>query len=57
VRSALLSVNGVSRAQVSLERQEAIVVYDPGKATVDDLIKAVNAAKGINKYSATLKSK
>lgn len=57
MRSALLSVNGVSRAQVSLERQEAIVVYDPGKATVDDLIKAVNAAKGINKYSATLKSK
>jgi hypothetical protein len=42
---------------VSLKRHEAVVVYDPNKATVEDLIKAVKAAKGINEYSATIKSK
>ena len=46
MRSALLAVKGVSRAQVTLERNEAIVTYDPRKTTVQELIGAVNQAKG-----------
>jgi copper chaperone CopZ len=56
VRSALLSVKGVTRAKVSLEDQEAIVTYDPAQATVEDLIAAVNNADGDPfSYTATLK--
>jgi len=46
VRSALLSVNGVTRAQVKLEGHEAIVTYDPAKATIAEMIKAVGEAEG-----------
>jgi copper chaperone CopZ len=46
VRGALLSVKGVTRAQVTLENHEAIVTYDPNQASVTDLIKAVNDAEG-----------
>ena len=46
VRSALLAVQGVSRAQVALEGHEAIVQYDPRETTVEALIEAVNQAKG-----------
>lgn len=46
VRSALLSVKGVSRARVSLENKEAEVMYDPAQAKVADLVRAVNEAEG-----------
>jgi hypothetical protein len=49
VRSALLEVPGVTRAQVklgSLEAGEAIVDYDPRTATVDAILDAVNQATG-----------
>ena len=46
VRSALLAVKGVSRAQVALEGHEAIVTYDPRETTIQSLIEAVNQAKG-----------
>lgn len=46
MRSALLAVQGVSRAQVSLEAHEAVVTYDPRETTVQALIEAVNQAKG-----------
>ena len=46
MRSALLSVKGVSRAKVTLEGHEAIVTYDSREATVQALIQAVNEAKG-----------
>jgi copper chaperone CopZ len=46
VRSALLAVKGVSRAKVTLEGHEAIVMYDPRQTTVDALIAAVNEATG-----------
>ena len=46
MRSALLEVPGVTRAQVTLERGEAIVTYDPRRAKVDSLIAAVNGAVG-----------
>ena len=46
MRSALLAVKGVSRAKVTLEGHEAVVIYDPRETTVDALIGAVNQAKG-----------
>lgn len=46
MRSALLAVKGVSRAQVKLEPPEAVVTYDSALASVKDLINAVNAAEG-----------
>jgi copper chaperone CopZ len=45
VRSALLSVKGVTRARVLLEGHEAQVEYDPAQCRVDDLIAAVAKAK------------
>ena len=56
MRSALLSVKGVTRAKVTLEHQEAVVTYDPAQATIEDLIAAVNGADGGPfAYTATLK--
>jgi copper chaperone CopZ len=56
VRSALLSVKGVTRAKVTLEHHEAVVTYDPGQSTIEDLIAAVNGADGGPfAYTATLK--
>jgi copper chaperone CopZ len=46
VRSALLDVPGVTRAQVTLDRGEAIVIYDPRRVKVEALIAAVNGAVG-----------
>ena len=45
MRSALLGVNGVTRAQVSLETREAIATYDPRADDVDALLAAVNAVE------------
>ena len=59
MRSALLAVKGVTRAQVSLEQHEAVVTYDPRQAKVEDLITAVNQAEGLLpgiSYSATIKA-
>ena len=58
MRSALLSVKGVTRAQVTLENHEAIVTFDPAQARVEDLIKAVAAAEGpdgAGQYTAKVK--
>jgi len=46
VRSALLSVKGVTRAQVKLEGYEAVVTYDPAQAKIEDMITAVGQAEG-----------
>lgn len=58
MRSALLSVQGVKRAVVTLEEHKAVVIYDPRQATVQRLIDAVNQAEpplaGIQ-YSAAIK--
>jgi copper chaperone CopZ len=59
VQSALLSVKGVGRAQVSFERREAIVSYDPSQCSVDDLIAAVGQAKvpmTTNRFGAKVKN-
>ena len=58
MRSALLAVKGVSRAQVTLEGHEATVTYNPRETTVQDLIAAVNQAQGpadFISYHATVK--
>lgn len=57
MRSALLSVKGVTRAQVKLEGYEAIVTYDPDQAKIEDMIKAVSEAPGPvgQQYTATVK--
>ncbi len=58
MRSALLAVKGVSRARVTLDNNEAVVWYDPGRATIQDLVNAVKNAdgpNGPNTYSATVK--
>lgn len=58
MRSALLSVKGVTRAQVRLEEHEAIVTFDPVQATVEEMIKAIAAAEGPagpKQYTATVK--
>jgi copper chaperone CopZ len=57
VRSALLSVNGVTRARVTLEEHEALVTYDPARASVADLLEAVKKAQGPSEYSAEVKGK
>ena len=59
MRSALLSVKGVRRAQVSLERYEALVTYDLSIAKVEEMIKAIEEAEhpvdGKGVYKATVK--
>jgi copper chaperone CopZ len=59
VRSALLSVKGVVRAQVKLEAYEALVTYDPAVAAIEDMIAAVGEAEhpiqGRGVYKATVK--
>lgn len=58
MRSALLSVKGVTRAQVSLETHEALVTYDPAQAKVEEMIKAVGEAEGPagpRQYTASVK--
>ena len=61
MRSALLSVKGVSRAQVRLEGHQAVVTYDPARAKVADMIAAVATAEGPQdgkgQYKATVKKK
>jgi copper chaperone CopZ len=58
VRSALLAVKGVSRAQVSLEGHEALVDFDPKQTNVQALMQAVDEAEAplaSVKYHATVK--
>lgn len=57
MRSALLSVKGVTRAQVRLEEHEAIVTYDPEVAKIEQMIKAVEAAEGPIGQKYTVKVK
>jgi len=50
-------VKGVKEAKVSLEKNEAVVTYDPDVAKVEDLIKAVKGASGMHPYDAKIKKK
>jgi copper chaperone len=55
VRSALEDVKGVKQVDVSLEKKEAVVKYDPDIVKVEGLIKAVREARGMNSYDAKVK--
>jgi copper chaperone CopZ len=57
VRSALEAVKGVKEAKVSLENHEAVVKFDPEQVKVEDLIKAVKEARGMNAYEGKVKKK
>lgn len=57
MRSALEEVKGVKEVDVSLEKKEAVVKYDPDVVKVEDLIKAVKEARGMNAYDAKAKKK
>jgi copper chaperone CopZ len=57
VQSALEAVKGVKDVKVSLEEKEAVVKYDPALVKVEDLIKAVKNARGMNSYDAKVKKK
>ena len=51
VTRSLTKVNGVTKADVSLEKAEAVVTYDDAKANVEALLKATKDAG----YPSTLK--
>ncbi len=55
MQSALEAVNGVKEVAVSLEKKEAVVKYDSDAVKVEDLIKAVKNARGMNSYDAKIK--
>ncbi|MGH8701087.1 MAG: cation transporter [Burkholderiales bacterium] len=51
VKRSLTKVNGVTKADVSLEKAEAVVTYDDAKTGTDALLKATKDAG----YPSTLK--
>lgn len=51
MQRSLKSVAGVSKADVSIEKAEAVVTFDDTKTSVDALIKATGAAN----FPSTLK--
>ena len=51
VKRSLTKVNGVTKAEVSLEQAEAVVTYDDAKTGIDALLKATKDAG----YPSTLK--
>ena len=57
MQSALEAVKGVKEVNVSLEAKEAVVKYDPEVVKVEDLIKAVKNARGMNSYDANVTKK
>lgn len=50
IKKALMKVPGVSKAEVSFEKKEAVVTFDDSKTNVDAL---KNATKGVG-YPSTL---
>jgi copper chaperone CopZ len=55
VQSALEAVKGVKEVSISLEKKEAVVKYDSDVVKVEELIKAVKNARGMNPYDAKVK--
>ena len=44
MRRALEGLKGVKKAEVSFSENRAVVTYDPGKVSVEDMIQAVSRA-------------
>jgi copper chaperone CopZ len=55
VQVALEDLRGVKDAKVSLRDDEVVVTYDPTKVKVEEMVTAVNQARGMSKYEATVK--
>jgi mercuric ion binding protein len=53
VKKALTKVDGVTKAEISYERKEAVVTFDDAKTSVEALVKASTNAG----YPAELKKK
>lgn len=51
VKRSLTKINGVTKAEVSLEKAEAVVTFDDAKSSTDALLKATKDAG----YPSTLK--
>lgn len=51
VKRSLTKINGVTKADVSLEKAEAVVTFDDAKTNVEALLKATKGAG----YPSTLK--
>jgi mercuric ion binding protein len=51
VQRSLTKINGVTKADVSLEKAEAVVTFDDKKANIEALLKATKDAG----YPSTLK--
>lgn len=49
-RTVLTRLNGVTKAEISYERQEAIVTYDPAKVTIAQIVAAIKTLG----YTATV---
>jgi len=41
VRRALEGLNGVKKAEVSFRKKEAIVYFEEGKASIEEMVRAV----------------
>jgi copper chaperone CopZ len=51
----LSKAKGVKKAEVSLEKKEARVTYDPKQTNPQKLVDAVKQTHGMAAYSATVK--
>jgi len=54
VQSALENIEGVESVEINLATNKAMVKVEKGKATAKQLVSAVDKAKGMAKYSATV---
>ena len=52
---ALEEVKGVKEVEVSVDRGEAVVAYNPEQCSDQDLVDAVKNAFGMNDYDAKVK--
>ena len=49
MRGALEGLNGVKKADVSFNKEEAVVYFEEGKTNVKEMIQAVNRAASLTK--------
>ena len=54
MRRALEGLEGVKKAEVSFKKKEAIVYFEEGEATVDEMVRAVKRVgfRAVEKHSS-----
>ncbi len=57
MQAAFESLKDVKKVNVSFDEREAVVTYDPDVVKVEDLIKAVKDAPGMQHFDAKVKKK